>query len=142
MLIFSCSESDCNYHLRPRSVPRSSLPFMVEHLYFDEDQFTKQYWQDDIDSTQQPGLEIPKPFAAMKNLYLSKNVFVVYCDHLSFPQRGKSDRGITHSGNSIFVLKRFGHQASGPVQDSRKPLEGCRRRTTLRSSYNCLLTFS
>jgi hypothetical protein len=43
---------------------------MVEQVYVDEDRFSKQYWQDDIDDTQ--WLELFQPFIAMKNLYTSK----------------------------------------------------------------------
>lgn len=43
---------------------------MVEQVYVDEDRFSKQYWQDDIDDTQ--WLKLFQPFTAVKNLYTSK----------------------------------------------------------------------
>jgi hypothetical protein len=58
--------------LCPAQVCTSSLStvFMVEQVYVDEDLFSKQYWQDDIDDTK--WLELFQPSTAVKNLYTSK----------------------------------------------------------------------
>ena len=67
----SCQESDwqlsslaqvCNWSLPPHST--------IERLYIREDERWETHWQDNLDNTQ--WMELFRPFAAVKNLYLSK----------------------------------------------------------------------
>jgi hypothetical protein len=127
MLIFSYSDSDWQLST-PSQVRTSSFP--LEHLYVDEDRFSKQYWQDDIDNMQ--WLEKFQPFTAVKNLFQSKKFVscIATTDHPARSQRRKGDRGVTHPGKHFFGRV----SAIGICPGS--PLEVCRRATALGSPYN------
>ena len=113
MLIVSCSESDWQLS-SPAQICTSSFPpvYMVEHLYVDEDRFSNQYWQDDIDNTQ--WLELFQPFTDVKNLYLSKKFVSCVATTLQ-DLTGERVTEVLPILESLF-LEEF--RPSGPVQEA------------------------
>jgi hypothetical protein len=112
MMIFSCSESDWQLS-SPAQVctSSSSTVCMVEHIYVDEDRFSKQYWHDDIHNTH--WVELSQPITAMnlKNLYLSKKFLSCIATTPPFLFLSE-DRvtGVLPTLESLFFWKSFGHQ--------------------------------
>ena len=69
----SCRESEWQLSsLAQVCTPPSLLFSSVEHLYISEDRYWPPHWQDDTESAQ--WMELLQPFAAVKNLYLSREV--------------------------------------------------------------------
>ena len=67
-----CSASELRRLSSFKLVYTSSLPYLsaLEDLYIHEDSFLDPFWQDNVESTS--WLQLLRPFAAVKNLYLDK----------------------------------------------------------------------
>ena len=109
----SCRESEWQLSSLSQVCSLPSLPFSsVEHLYISEDRYWPPHWQDDTESAQ--WLELLQPFAAVKNLYLSKEVALRIAPALRWLV-GNTTTQVLPTLQHLFLE---GLQPSDPVQET------------------------
>jgi hypothetical protein len=118
----SCRESEWQLSSLTQACTLSSLLFSsVEHLYISEDRYWPPHWQDDTESAQ--WLELLQPFAAVKNLYLSKEVALRIAPAL----RRLVGNGVTEMLPTLQCLFLEELQPSDPVQETIRQFVATRR---------------
>ena len=118
----SCRESEWQLSsLAQACILSSFLLSSVEHLYISEDKYWPPNWQDDTESAQ--WLELLQPFAAVKNLYLSKEVALRIAPAL----RGLVGNRVTEVLPTLQHLFLEGLHPSDPLQETIRPFLAARR---------------
>jgi hypothetical protein len=118
----SCRESEWQLSsLEQVCTLSSSLFSSVEHLYISEDRYWPPHWQDDTESAQ--WLELLGPFAAVKNLYLSKEVALRIAPTL----RRLVGNRVTAMLPTLQRLFLEGLQPSDPFQETIRPFIAARQ---------------
>jgi hypothetical protein len=118
----SCRESEWQLSSLAQFFTLSSPLFSsVEHLYISEDRYWPPRWQDDTEGAQ--WLELLQPFAAVKNLYLSKEVALRIAPAL----RRLVGNRVTEMLPTLQHLFLEGLQPSDPIQETIGPFVAARR---------------
>ncbi|KAN0123249.1 hypothetical protein V8E52_003202 [Russula decolorans] len=118
----SCRESEWQLSSLAQVFTLTSPLFSsVERLYISEDRYWPPHWQDDTEGAQ--WLELLQPFAAVKNLFLSKEVALRIAPAL----RRLVWNGVTEMLPTLQCLFLEGLQPSDPVQETIRPFVAARR---------------
>jgi hypothetical protein len=97
---------------------------MLEHLYIEEDKYSRAHWRDDIENSL--WLELLHPFRAVKNLYLSEKIAIRVVPALK-ELDGIRATEVLPTLQNVFLEKL---EPSGPVQEGFQQFVATRRVTS------------
>ena len=103
----------------------------LENLYIQEDPFWKPFWESDVENTL--WLQLSRPFAAVKNLYLDKKFVPRFAPALQ-ELVGRRSTEVLPTLENIFLE---GFQPSGPLHEGIEKFVAARRLTSHSVAISC-----